>query len=184
VAVNDIELEALRYPVGRLDIEPELTPEQRQRCIEEIAALPARLRDAVSGLDDRQLDTRYRPGGWTVRQVVHHVPDSHLNSYVRFKLGATEDEPRITTYEEALWAEELDGREGPVDVSLALLEALHDRWVRWLRNVDEAGWKRTILHPEWGRMTLEQLLQSTAGTVDTMWPTSRVSGPGWAGTEA
>lgn len=156
--MTDLDMEQLRYPVGRLDVKPSLTPEQRARCIDQIEALPEALVASVAPLDDAQLDTPYRPGGWTVRQVVHHLPDSHLNSYVRFKLGATEDEPRITTYEEALWAEEADSR-APVDVSLRLLQALHERWVLWLRAQDPEVWSRSILHPEWGAMSLDQLLQ-------------------------
>ncbi len=156
--MTDLDMEQLRYPVGRLDVKPSLTSEQRARCIDQIEALPAALIASVAHLDDAQLDTPYRPEGWTIRQVVHHLPDSHLNSYVRFKLGATEDQPRITTYEEAVWAEEADTR-GPVDVSLRLLQALHERWVLWLRAQDPEVWSRGILHPEMGSMTLDQLLQ-------------------------
>jgi hypothetical protein len=157
--MKEDELEGLRYPVGRPSVQPELDEEQRRRCIDQIAGLPGKLRAVVEDLTDEQLDTPYRPGGWTVRQVVHHLPDSHLNAYIRFKLGATEDEPTITTYQEALWAEESDGRDGPIGSSLMLLEALHERWVRWMRACDESVWKRGILHPEMGPMTLEQLLQ-------------------------
>jgi len=158
-ALSESDLEALRYPVGRLTIEPELAADQRERCIDVIAALPTDLRLALQDLGEAQLDTPYRPDGWTVRQVVHHLSDSHMNSYVRFKLGATEDEPTIGVYKEALWAEESDARTGPVEPTLQLLEALHERWVRWLRGLDDAGWHRFIMHPENGRMTLEQLLQ-------------------------
>jgi len=152
-------LEELRYPLGRLEMRPELDPEERSRCIDRIAALPAALRAEVEGLVDECLDTPYRSGGWTVRQVVHHLPDSHMNSYVRFKLAATEDQPTITTYEEAQWAEMPDARDSPVEVSLQLLEALHDRWTAFLRTLDDDGWKRTFIHPELGTMTLEQLVQ-------------------------
>lgn len=156
--MNEAELEQLRYPVGRLDMRLTLSPEDRIRCIDTIEALPAALRRAVDGLDDEQLDTPYRPGGWTVRQVVHHLPDSHLNSYVRFKVGATEDTPTISTYEQSLWGEQADTR-APVDVSLRLLEALHERWVLWLRAQEASVWARTINHPEMGLLTLDQLLQ-------------------------
>ena len=156
--MTDAELEKLRYPVGRLDVRPTLSPDERSRCIDQIQALPAALRSAVTGLDEAQLDTPYRAGGWTIRQVVHHLPDSHMNSYVRFKLGATEDSPTITTYEQGLWAEEADNS-APVDVSLRLLEALHERWVLWLRAQESDLWTRTIMHPELGALTLEQLLQ-------------------------
>lgn len=147
----------LRFPVGRYTPGGEITPEQRQEWIGIVAACPARMRAAVQGLDDAQLDTPYREGGWTVRQVVHHVPDSHMNAYVRMKLGLTEDAPTIKTYEEAEWARLADAAM-PVGVSLTLLEALHERWVAILRSLDETEWKRTFRHPEWGEMTLEDAL--------------------------
>jgi len=151
----------LRYPIGRHEPVTTLAPEQRRQCIEQIAATPARLRRAVTGLDERQLDTPYRPGGWTVRQVVHHVPDSHMNAYVRFKLGLTEDQPAIRTYEEKLWAETPEMR-APIDVSLTLLEGLHGRWVLLLRALEPAHFARTIQHPELGRVTLDGILASYA----------------------
>lgn len=146
----------LRYPVGKFKFPETVSAEDRQRFIEEIAETPARLRTAVTGLTGAQLDTPYRPGGWTVRQVVHHVPDSHMHSYARFRLALTEDEPTIKPYKEDRWAELLDARTGPVDVSLALLAALHERWVVLLRSLKEADWKRTFRHPELGLIRLEQ----------------------------
>jgi hypothetical protein len=125
----------LRYPVGKFKFPETVSAEDRQKFIEEIAETPARLRTAVTGLTGAQLDTPYRPGGWTVRQVVHHVPDSHMHSYARFRLALTEDEPVIKSYKEDRWAELLDARTGPVDVSLALLGALHERWVVLLRSL-------------------------------------------------
>lgn len=147
----------LRYPVGKYEPLTELTPELRERYIGEIEALPARMRAAVAGLSEAQLDTEYRPGGWTVRQVVHHVPDSHLNSYSRFKFALTEDVPTIKTYDEAAWAELPDGR-GDVEVSLRLLDALHERWVRLLRGMSEADYARRLNHPEWGVLTLDAMV--------------------------
>jgi hypothetical protein len=148
----------LRYPVGRyLPPEP-ITAAHRPEWIEQIARAPAALREAVRGLSDAQLDTPYRPGGWTVRQVVHHVPDSHLNAYTRFKLALTEDEPTIKPYDEARWATLEDGRHGPPDVSLALLEALHTRWVRLLRSLDAEDFARPFNHPEHGKLTLDWTL--------------------------
>jgi uncharacterized damage-inducible protein DinB len=151
----------LRFPVGRYTPGGEITPEQRQEWIGIVAACPARLRAAVQGLDESQINTPYRDGGWTVRQVVHHVPDSHMNAYVRMKLGLTEDAPTIKTYEEAEWAGLADARL-PVDVSLTLLEALHERWVAVLRSLDDTQWKRTFRHPDWGEMTLEDALRMYA----------------------
>src|SRR6202163_2543595 len=115
-----------RYPIGKLEIPDEVTPPRREQAIDELASTPAKLRAAVKGLSDEQLDTPYRDGGWTVRQVVHHVPDSHMNAYVRFRLALTEQEPTIKPYEEARWAELVDAKSAPVDVSLALLDSLHD----------------------------------------------------------
>jgi uncharacterized damage-inducible protein DinB len=148
----------LRYPIGKFHFDGPLTESQKQTAMDDIARAPANLRAAVKGLSDAQLDTPYRPGGWTVRQVVHHVPDSHLNSYVRFKLALTEDEPTIKPYAEDRWAELADTKSTPIEVSLALLESLHDRWVRLLRSLTPEDWKRTFRHPELGAMSLEKTL--------------------------
>lgn len=149
-----------RYPVGPLEMAGRpLTADERTRLIDLIEAHPARMRAAVQGLDDAQLDTPYRDGGWTVRQVVHHVVDSHVNSYIRFKLAVTEDHPRITTYEQEVWAELPDGKTAPVEGSLAILEALHPRWVAFLRALPDAAFARTIDHPELGDITVDQLLE-------------------------
>ncbi len=148
----------LRYPVGRFRRVTSLTEAERQESIEAIAAAPARLRAAVLGLSDEQLDTPYRPDGWTVRQVVHHVPDSHMNAYIRWKLALTEDNPTIKVYRQDLWAGLADSLETPVEVSLSLLEGLHDRWVRLLRSLAPEDFTRPLTHPENGPMTLDGLL--------------------------
>ncbi|HET7890912.1 MAG TPA: bacillithiol transferase BstA [Candidatus Sulfotelmatobacter sp.] len=148
----------LRYPIGKFTYDRSLTEDQKRAFLDDVAQTPANLRAAVKGLSEAQLDTPYRPGGWTVRQVVHHVPDSHLNSYVRFKLALTEDEPTIKPYAEDRWAELPDTKATPVDVSLALLDSLHDRWLRLLRSLTPEDWKRTFRHPEMGPMTLEKTL--------------------------
>ena len=148
----------LRYPIGNFLFPQSTTLEQHQSWIADVAVLPATLRVAVAGLTPEQLETPYRPGGWTVRQVVHHVPDSHLNSYLRFKLALTEEEPTIKPYDEARWAELADSRITPVDVSITLLEALHDRWVRLMRSLSETDLARTLRHPEIGVVRLDQIL--------------------------
>src|SRR5215210_5348446 len=125
----------LRYPVGKFEFEGTLSNRQRQDMIDEIAATPERMREAVARLTDEQLDTPYRPEGWTVRQVVHHVPESHLHSYTRFKLALTEDQPTIKPYFEDRWAALDDAREAPIQLSLDLLEALHGRWIWFLRSL-------------------------------------------------
>ena len=147
----------LQYPVGRFTKVTTLTPAQRGECLEQIAAAPELLRRAVAGLDERQLDTPYRPGGWTVRQVVHHVPESHINAYVRCKLALTEDVPTIKPYDQARWAETPEVR-APVEISLALLEALHRRWVLLLRAIGPEDFARRFNHPEAGPMTLDTVL--------------------------
>lgn len=147
-----------RFPIGKFHYDGTSTTEQKQQFIDQITNTPANLRAAIKNLSGVQLDTPYRDGGWTVRQVVHHVPDSHLNSYVRFKLALTEDEPTIKTYAEDRWAELADTRATPVEVSLTLLDSLHDRWVRLLRSLTPEEWKRTFRHPELGPMTLEKTL--------------------------
>ena len=147
-----------RFPVGKFHYDGPPTEEQKKKFLDEIALTPVNLRSAVKGLTEQQLDTPYRPGGWTVRQVVHHVPDSHLNSYIRFKLALTEDEPIIKTYEEARWAELPDTKATPIEVSLTLLESLHDRWMRLLRSLSPEDWKKTFRHPALGPMTLEKTL--------------------------
>jgi hypothetical protein len=143
-------LDDLRYPIGRFQPPTEIDPEQRRNWIEEIEKAPGLVRQALSGLDDGQLDTPYRPGGWTARQVAHHLPDSHMNSYIRFKLALTEDQPTIKPYDEEAWAELPDSRE-PIEPSLALLESLHLRWVSLLRSLTPEDWERTYRHPEHGR---------------------------------
>ncbi len=150
--------QSLRYPVGRYRAPSEIDASTRARWITELAALPDRIRDAVSGLSDSQLDTPYRPDGWTVRQVVHHLPDSHLNSYQRFRLALTEDNPLIKPYEEQLWAELSDAKNAPVEDSLLLLKGLHRRWVRLLESLDESQWSRTFRHPALGENRLDWTL--------------------------
>ena len=148
----------LRYPVGKWQPPKGIGDAGRQTLIDRIEQAPAKLAAAVHGLTAAQLDTPYRPEGWTVRQVVHHVPDSHLNAYVRFKLALTEDAPTIRTYEQQLWSELTDARVGPVEISLALLEALHQRWVLLLRSLQGKDFARTFRHPELGVMTLDEQL--------------------------
>lgn len=147
-----------RYPIGRFQAPPGYDPVVRATFIRQIEEAPARLREAVSGLSEQQLDHPYREGGWTVRQVVHHLPDSHMNSYIRFKLAVTEDGPTIKPYDEAQWAKLHDATTGVVEVSLALLEALHHRWVLFLRSLSEAQLSRTFRHPELGMISLDQNL--------------------------
>lgn len=154
-----IEGSDLRYPVGpHVPPSTPLSVEARTDAIRTLAELPARFREAVAGLSAEQLDTPYRPGGWTVRQLVHHVPDSHLNAYIRFKLALTEEAPAVKTYEEARWAELPDSRETPVEVSLALLEALQTRWVVLLRALDTSDFARPFRHPEWGLVPIDRSL--------------------------
>ena len=148
----------LRYPVGPFKRPQTLSAAERRAAIDDIAAAPAKLREAVRGLSDTQLDTPYRPEGWTVRQVVHHVPESHLNAYTRFKLALTEDTPRIKAYDEDGWSNTRDVASTPVEPSLVLLEALHDRWVRLLNTLSDDDFDRKFDHPENGMMNLHQLL--------------------------
>lgn len=146
-----------RYPVGKFHYDGPPDENQRRIFLDEIAQTPSHLRAAVTGLSDSQLDTPYRDGGWTVRQVVHHVPDSHLNSYVRFKLALTEENPTIKPYAEDRWAELADSK-APVEVSLTMLDTLHDRWVRLMQSLTTEQWKRTFQHPALGSMPLEKNL--------------------------
>jgi hypothetical protein len=145
----------LSYPIGKFERPAVVAPELRAQFIEDIAAGPARLREAVRGMNDQQLDTCYRPGGWTVRQVIHHVADSHINSYCRFRLALTEAEPRVKGYEEKDWAELPDAKSMPVEVSLTLLESLHSRWVNLLRSLEDADFARTFHHSELGAVRLD-----------------------------
>ncbi len=148
----------LRYPIGKFHYEGPPTEDQKKKLLDDIERTAANLRAAVKGLSDQQLDTPYRPEGWTVRQVAHHVPDSHLNAYIRFKLALTEEEPTIKPYAEDRWAQLADTATTPVEVSLTLLDSLHTRWVRLLRSLKAEDWKRTFRHPELGLMPLEKNL--------------------------
>jgi DinB superfamily len=149
-------MEDLRYPVGEFHFPESVSAPELATFIDQIAETPGHMRTAVAGLSDSQLDTPYRPGGWTVRQLAHHVPDSHINSYTRFRLALTEDEPVIKPYEEARWAELADARTLLIEPSLVLLESLHARWVPLLRSLSDAEWKRTFRHPALGVVRLEQ----------------------------
>ena len=146
-----------RYPNGKFSYNGPLSPEQKKECLENIEQTPARIRAAIGGLSDAQLDTPYRDGGWTVRQVVHHVPDSHMNAYIRFKLALTEDDPAIKPSMEDRWAELPDSRH-PIENSLVMLESLHRRWMIVLQHLSDSDWKRTFRHPEIGPMSLEKTL--------------------------
>jgi hypothetical protein len=148
-----------QYPVGKFHTPASISAEDRARYIESIATTPARMRAAVAALGTQHLDKPYREGGWTARQVIHHVPESHMNAYIRFKLALTETGPVIKPYDEAAWAKLRDVEAAPIEASLVLLDALHQRWVVLLRGLEEQEWKRTFIHPEYGdARTLEQTL--------------------------
>src|ERR1019366_10004301 len=152
-------MEDLRYPIGKFDWSKGAnSAEDRKRLIDSFAEMPERWKHAVTGLNGKQLDTPYREGGWTVRQVVHHLSDSHMSAYLRYKLGLTEDNPAIPPVKEAAWAELADSRATPVDVSLALVDNLHARWVVLLRSLKAADWERTMTHPQAGLLSLDKLL--------------------------
>jgi uncharacterized damage-inducible protein DinB len=147
-----------RYPIGKFTWTGPNTAEQRADYIAEIEAAPAKLMNCVRGLTDEQLNTPYRQDGWTVRQVVHHVADSHMNAYIRFKLALTENEPAIKGYDENAWALTADAKESPVESSLALLESLHKRWVVLLRAMTPQDFSRKLRHPEMGVVELDRYL--------------------------
>jgi DinB superfamily len=156
--IDTLHDDLLRYPIGKYDSTREVTAEILEQSIRDIEALPDQLRLAVQGLSDAQLNTPYRPGGWMVRQVVHHLADSHMNAYIRFKLALTENNPTIKPYEEDLWAALPDSRQEPVDVSLVLLASLHRRWSVVLRSLSASDWQRTYLHPDSGKTPLAKAI--------------------------
>jgi uncharacterized damage-inducible protein DinB len=151
-----------RFPTGKFHFNPEVTPEIRRQAIAAIRETPAALRAAVRGLSEAQLSTPYREGGWTVRQVVHHVPESHMNAFTRFKLALTEDNPTIKPYKEDAWANLGDVARVPVETSLVLLDALHQRWVALLDVMTPADFARPLTHPEQGQVSLDRMLQMYA----------------------
>ena len=153
------DLDKLRYPIGRFArLTRPLARDDRARVIDDIESAPATLRRLAAGLTDTQLETPYRPGGWTIRQLVHHVPESHMNAYIRTKLAVTEDSPAIKTYDEARWAELPDVKSAPIAMSLDLLTAIHQRWVVFLRTLPEGDFQKTFIHPEWGRVTVDEAI--------------------------
>jgi uncharacterized damage-inducible protein DinB len=147
-----------RYPIGKFIFDGPTNEEQRKKLIDDIEQAPAALRAAIKDLSPKQIETPYRDGGWSVRQVVHHVPESHMNAYIRFKLALTEDAPTIKPYMEDRWAVTPEVQSTPLEASLTLLDALHSRWVRLLRSLQPADWKRTFRHPELGSVSLEKNL--------------------------
>jgi uncharacterized damage-inducible protein DinB len=147
-----------RYPIGDFAMPGQVTAARRQQAIEEIATTPSKMRAAVKGLSEAQLDTPYREGGWTVRQVVHHVPDSHLNAYLRLKLALTENRPTIKPYDEAAWAELADSKSTPIEVSQMLLDSVHIRFVQLWRSLKPEHFARTFVHPDHGERTVDWLL--------------------------
>ena len=147
-----------RYPIGDFKMPSTVNQARRQQAIDEIASTPSKLRAAVKGLNDSQLDTAYRDGGWTVRQVIHHVPDSHLNAYVRLKLALTESAPTIKPYAEDKWAQLADSRSTPIEVSLSLLESLHTRWDLLWRSLAPEDFSRKLIHPDHGERNIDWLV--------------------------
>jgi DinB superfamily len=157
------DLESLKYPIGRWQRSAvPLDQATRDRDFRTLEELPARFRSLVGGLTESRLETPYRPGGWTIRQVVHHVPDSHMNAYIRMKLAATEESPTIRTYEQQLWAELPDSKTGPVDMSLNLLGAIHRRWLAFLRSQSPADLQRVFVHKDWGPITIDEAISQYA----------------------
>ena len=149
----------LRYPIGRFERSTEFSDTSRAAAVAAIASAPAALRRSVHGLNNSQIDTPYRPEGWTVRQLVHHLADSHLNAYVRHRLALTENNPTIKPYDENLWAELSDAKSAPIESSLQLLEAMHERWVLSIKAMEPADFSRTLNHPDRGPMTLDLMLE-------------------------
>jgi len=147
-----------RYPIGDFQMPAQVTPARRQQAIEEIASMPAKFRAAVKGLSEAQFDTPYRDGGWTVRQLVHHVPDSHLNAYVRLKLALTENKPTIKPYDQEAWSKLADSKSTPIETSLTLLATVHDRWDRVWRSMKTEDFARVLVHPDHGERTVDWLL--------------------------
>jgi uncharacterized damage-inducible protein DinB len=147
-------MQDLRYPIGNYDLKEDVSENQVRKALDDMESAPARMREAVRGLNEEQLNTCYREGGWTIRQVVHHVPDSHMNSYVRMRLALTENEPVIRPYLEDVWAELPDARNADVEPSLLLLEALHRRWLLLLRSLNGTDLQRAFRHPDLGTIPL------------------------------
>lgn len=156
--MDDATLEQLKYPIGKHQYDPNVTEEARQARIELAAGIPSLAREAVAGLGDEQLDTLYRPGGWTVRQVVHHMADASMTMYTRFKLALTEDKPLVKTFEESAWVELADSKRLPVDPALQMLEGVHVRIDAVLRSLPASAFATPFVHPANGEMTLDQLL--------------------------
>jgi uncharacterized damage-inducible protein DinB len=148
----------LRYPIGKFSRPASISAAEREGFLRDLEELPSNMRRAVAGLTDEQLNTPYREGGWTLRQVVHHVADSHMHSYIRCKFAKSLEKPTIMPYDEQVWAQFDDGANAPVEVSLSLLSSLHNRWVRWLRSLPESDFGRTLIHPENGPMTLDVVI--------------------------
>ena len=146
--MDEKQLEKLRYPIGKFSFNLAADETEGKRWISGIEKLPAEIRKSVNGLNQEQLSTTYRDGGWTVKQVVHHLADSHINAYIRIKLALTENNPTIKPYEEAEWAKLDDAKNLPVEISLSLLDALHTRWVFMLRKLSADDFNKTIYHPE------------------------------------
>jgi len=153
--MSEEDLKKLQYPIGKFSFKEDVTPESRKNFINEIESLPGKLRNAVKGLNDEQLDTPYRHDGWTIRQVVHHIPDSHLNAYVRIKLALTETEPTIKTYDEQEWAKLHDYYQTPIEVSINLLDSLHKRWIILLKSLNEKDFQKKFKHPDWGLVSVD-----------------------------
>ncbi|WP_276483122.1 YfiT family bacillithiol transferase [Paraflavitalea pollutisoli] len=152
----------LRYPIGQYEPQP-FSDRQKREWLQDIQFLPGLIEQAIENLDEKQLETPYRDGGWTIKQVVHHVPDSHMNAYARFKLGLTEDNPTIKPYDEVKWAELRDVEVVPINISITLLYALHTRWHAAIRDISNEAWKRTVYHPgSQKEMSLWYLLGSYA----------------------
>ncbi len=151
-------VDPIRYPLGLPELVEEISDLERNNLIEKIACVPSLLHEAVEGLNDAQLDTAYRPNGWTLRQVVHHLADSHLNAYIRFKWALTEDFPQIKAYDQEEWANLTDAHNAPIQESLKLLDGLHSRWCRLMRSMDDTDWQRRVMHPEDGERTCQAFL--------------------------
>lgn len=157
--MTDEKLEALRFPIGRLNYDPTDFSAKKEDRIQTLESLPQTMRTLVAQMSEQELNTQYRPEGWTARQVIHHVADSHMNAYIRFKWGLTEDSPIIKAYDETAWAELEDYKNTPVEVSLQLLENLHNRWTNLLRSMTDEQWNKEISHPDWeNKLSLKFLL--------------------------